>query len=110
MSTSTNGTKWSAVSRIPIDPTKSTVDHFIPGLGVDRATSGNTAHLAMTYYYYPVAACNNSCKLEVGFTVSDDGGRTWTAGKNLAGPMELLAGPGPDGGRGGPGSCHPGHH
>jgi hypothetical protein len=89
MSTSTNGTKWSAVSRIPIDPVNSTVDHFIPGLGVDRATSGKTAHLAMTYYYYPVAQCNNSCKLEVGFTVSNDGGTTWTAGKHLAGPMEL---------------------
>jgi hypothetical protein len=89
MSTSTNGTKWSAVSRIPIDPVKSTVDHFIPGLGVDRATSGKTAHLALTYYYYPVAQCNNSCKLEVGYTTSQDGGKTWTAGKNIAGPMEL---------------------
>jgi hypothetical protein len=89
MSTSTNGTKWSAVARIPIDSTKSTVDHFIPGLGVDRATSGKTAHLAMTYYYYPVSQCNNSCKLEVGFTVSKDGGNTWTAGKNVAGPMQL---------------------
>ena len=75
MSTSTNGTKWSAVTRIPIDPTKSTVDHFLPGLGVDRATSGKTAHLAMTYYYYPVSQCDNSCKLEVGFTVSQDGGK-----------------------------------
>jgi hypothetical protein len=89
MSTSTNGTKWSAVTRIPIDPIKSTVDHFLPGLGVDRATSGKTAHLAMTYYYYPVSQCDNSCKLEVGFTVSDDGGNTWTAGKHLAGPMDL---------------------
>ena len=89
MSTSTNGTKWSAVTRIPIDPTKSTVDHFLPGLGVDRATSGKTAHLAMTYYYYPVSQCDNSCKLEVGFTVSQDGGKTWTAGKHLAGPMDL---------------------
>jgi hypothetical protein len=41
---------------------------------VDRATSGKTAHLAMTYYYYPVSQCDNSCKLEVGFTVSDDVG------------------------------------
>jgi hypothetical protein len=89
MSTSTNGTKWSAVTRIPIDPIKSTVDHFLPGLGVDRATSGKTAHLAMTYYYYPVSECGNSCELEVGFTVSDNGGKTWTAGKHLAGPMEL---------------------
>jgi hypothetical protein len=89
LSTSTNGTKWTTPVRIPIDPIKSTVDHFIPGIGVDLATSGQTAHLALTYYYYPVASCNNSCKLNVGFTVSQDGGKTWTAGKKLAGPMQL---------------------
>ena len=75
--------------RIPIDPVTSTVDHFIPGIGVDPNTSGTTAHLAMTYYYYPVAACGNSCKLYVGFTASSDGGKTWTAGQQLAGPMTL---------------------
>jgi hypothetical protein len=89
MSTSTNGTTWTSPVRIPIDPIKITVDHFIPGLGVDLATSGNKAHLALTYYYYPVASCNSSCQLNVGFTVSQDGGKTWTAGKKLAGPMKL---------------------
>ena len=89
MSTSKDGVHWSAVSRIPIDPTTSTVDHFIPGLGVDPTTSGATAHLAMTYYYYPVAACNSSCQLNVGFTISENGGNTWTAGTHLAGPMRL---------------------
>jgi hypothetical protein len=89
ISSSTNGKTWTHPARIPIDPIKSTVDHFIPGLGVDLATSGKTAHLALTYYYYPVASCNNSCQLEVGFTVSQDGGKTWTAGKHLAGPMQL---------------------
>ncbi len=43
----------------------------------------------MTYYYYPVASCNNSCKLYVGYTTSENGGQTWTKGKELAGPMEL---------------------
>ena len=89
MSTSTNGTSWSAVARIPIDPVSSTVDHFIPGVGINIGTSGSTAQLTVTYYYYPVANCNNSCKLYVGFTTSGDGGQTWTAGKELAGPMQL---------------------
>jgi hypothetical protein len=89
LSTSKDGKNWTTPTRIPIDPLKSTVDHFIPGLGVDLATSGKTAHLALTYYYYPVANCGNSCKLNVGFTVSQDGGKTWTAGKKLAGPMQL---------------------
>jgi hypothetical protein len=89
MSTSSDGKTWSQISRIPIDSLQSTVNHFIPGLGVDLATSGKTAHLTLVYYYYPVTSCNNSCQLEVGFTTSQNGGKTWTAGKRLAGPMQL---------------------
>ena len=51
ISTSTNGTKWTAPARIPIDALNSTVDHFIPGLGVDRATSGTTAHLDLNLLF-----------------------------------------------------------
>jgi hypothetical protein len=89
MSTSIDGRKWSLVSRIPIDSKKSTVDHFIAGIGVDHATSGKTAHLTVVYYYYPVSACRSSCQLEVGFVTSNNAGKTWTAGKQLAGPMQL---------------------
>jgi hypothetical protein len=38
-SSSTDGFTWSAVTRVPIDAIKSGVDHFIPGLAVDKATS-----------------------------------------------------------------------
>ena len=90
MSTSTDGNTWSSPVRIPIDPTSSTVDHFIPGIGVDHSTSGNTAHLTLLYYYYPVSNCSSStCQLDVGFVGSNDGGGTWTAGKKIAGPMQL---------------------
>jgi hypothetical protein len=90
MSTSTDGQTWSAPSRIPIDPTTSTVDHFLPGIGVDPNTSGDSAHLTVVYYYYPTAGCTTAtCQLDVGFTTSEDGGATWTAGQQLAGPMHL---------------------
>jgi hypothetical protein len=90
MSTSADGKTWSAVTRIPIDPTTSTVDHFLPGIGVDPTTSGSTAHVTIVYYYYPVSNCSSTtCQLEVGFTTSTDGGATWTAGVKLAGPMKL---------------------
>jgi hypothetical protein len=88
MSTSTDGQKWTAVARIPIDAVTSTVDHFMSGIGADPATSGSTAHLALVYYYYPVANCS-SCQLYAGYTASQDGGQTWTAGAQLAGPMKL---------------------
>src|SRR3989442_1456059 len=74
-STSSDGTTWFAPSRVPIDPTTSTVDHFIPGLAVDRTTAGASAHLGLTYYYYPNAACSAaSCQLSVGFISSTNGG------------------------------------
>jgi hypothetical protein len=89
-SSSTDGKTWSAVTRIPIDATTSTVDHFLPGIGIDPATSGSGAHLAIVYYYYPTAKCSAStCQLEVGFVTSSDGGSTWTAGAKIAGPMKL---------------------
>jgi hypothetical protein len=98
MSTSTDGNTWSPVSRIPIDPVSSTVDHFLPGIGIDPATSGKTTHLTVVYYYYPVSNCNDSCKLEVGFSGSLDGGASWSGGIFLAGPMQISWLPISDGG------------
>jgi hypothetical protein len=79
MSTSTNGQAWTPVVRIPIDATSSTVDHFLPGIGVEPGTGGSTAHLGLLYYYYPVSSCTTStCLLGVGFIESFDGGASWT--------------------------------
>jgi len=90
MSTSTDGVTWSPLVRIPIDATSSTVDHFIPGIALDRNTSGNTAHLGLTYYYYPVANCTlATCQLNVGFISSTDGGANWSAPTAIAGPMTM---------------------
>ena len=78
------------MTRVPIDPTTSGVDHFIPGIAVDRATSGSSAHLALAYYYYPVSNCSaDTCQLTVGFVSSLDGGATWTPPTRVAGPMSL---------------------
>jgi hypothetical protein len=52
MSTSIDGINWSPVQLIPNDPPGSGIDHIIPGLGVDKHSSGKTTHLALTYYYH----------------------------------------------------------
>lgn len=88
-STSADGVNWTAASRVPIDPVTSGEDHFIPGLAVDPATSGAGAHLGLTYYFYPKAACGGACQLEVGFISSPDGGAHWGTATQLAGPMAL---------------------
>jgi hypothetical protein len=89
-STSTDGVHWSAVTRIPIDATTSTVDHFIPGIGIDPATSGATAHVAVHYYFYSVSNCTvATCRLGVGYISSHNGGSTWSHPKALTGVMRL---------------------
>jgi hypothetical protein len=88
-STSSDAKTWSPVTRIPIDPTTTTEDHFIPGIAVDHATSGSTAHIGVTYYFYPVASCTvSTCKLGVGFVSSTNAGKSWTKAKGLVNGMK----------------------
>src|SRR5262249_58384934 len=51
-SRSRDGVKWTPVARIPIDDTTSTVDHFIPRIGIHPSSSGHTARIAIHSYYY----------------------------------------------------------
>jgi hypothetical protein len=88
--TSSDGTTWSAVKRIPIDPVGSTVDHLIPGIGVDRSTSGANTHIGVTYYFYPTTNCTlATCQLHAGFISSANGGTSWSAPTDVAGPMTM---------------------
>ena len=82
-STNAAGTTWSAVTRVPIDTVKSGIDHFIPGLAVNKATSGAAAQLGLTYYFYP----KGSTQLSVGFISSADGGTTWSAPQTITSGM-----------------------
>src|SRR5262249_9972043 len=77
------GTSWSAIIRVPIDNTNSNIDHFIPGLAVNKATSGAGAQLGLTYYFYP----SNSTQLSVGFISSSNGGSTWTTPQTIISGM-----------------------
>jgi len=82
--TSTNGTTWTALTRVPIDPVTSTEDHFTPGFAIQRGTTGSTAHLALTYNFFPKANCGSTCRLGVGVITSTNGGTTWGSAKTLA--------------------------
>jgi hypothetical protein len=89
-STSTDGTTWSPVTRIPIDPVGSGTDHFIPGLAVNPVTSGAHTQLALTYYYDTNPSCSGStCEIQAGFTSSIDNGATWSTAVTLSAPMQL---------------------
>jgi hypothetical protein len=100
MITSSDGVTWSLPARIPIDQLASGVDHFLPSIAVDPATSGSAVHLGITYYFYPQSNCGTfTCQLDVGFISSQDGGATWSAPTQLAGPMLLSSLPSTDQGQ-----------
>jgi BNR repeat-like domain len=84
VASSSDGLTWAGPFRVPIDATTSTVDHFIPGIGVDVSTSGAGAHVALTYYFYPVSNCSGTaCQLQVGQISSSAGLSGWGAPTTL---------------------------
>lgn len=82
-SLNSTGTSWSSVSRVPIDATNSGIDHFIPGLAVNKTTSGSSAQLGLTYYFYP----SGSTQLSVGFISSTNAGSTWSTPQTIISGM-----------------------
>jgi len=90
LSSSADGTTWSPVSRIPLDPVGSNVDHFIPGLAVSSTSAGDHTLLALTYYFDTNPSCSGlTCQIQVGFASSLDNGQTWSTPQILSDPMQL---------------------
>ena len=113
-------------SRIAIEAdsgaSSDTVDHFIPAIAADPASSGASARLALFYYYYPVSGCGsfiqdlilpiggpqpaNQCQPRYAYTSSTNAGTSWTTPLTLASMPSLAVLPrtGPIGttGNGGP--------
>ena len=88
LSSSNNGRHWTKPVRIPIDARNSSVDHFLPAIGVDPTTAAASAHLGLLYHFYPQADCTvATCELSVGFGSSTDAGAAWTF-QQLAGPFK----------------------
>src|SRR5439155_20491460 len=59
-------------------------------LAVDPTTSGSTAHLALTYYFYPNAACTPAtCVLRAATISSPDAGANWGSPDTLGPSMTL---------------------
>jgi hypothetical protein len=94
LSSSADGVNWATPVRLPTSSVGCTAasctDILIPGLAVDRSTSGKRAHLAVVYYTFPNINCTfSTCQLNVGFLSSTDAGKHWSSPQQLAGPMTL---------------------
>ena len=67
-----------------------TQDTFIPGIAVDRTTSGGSIKVSVGYYFYPNVNCSEAtCQLAVGYISSTNGGTSWSAPTVLRGPMTM---------------------
>lgn len=91
LTTTTDGTTWTPLQRIPLDPIGSNIEHLTAGIAVDTATSGSHTRLAVTYYYFlPDAACTNAtCQMYAGFASSVNAGKSWSRRQTLTGPMAV---------------------
>jgi BNR repeat-like domain len=90
LSTSVDGATWSPVTRIPIDAVGSNVDHFIPGLAVNRDSYGAGTQLALTYYFDTSPSCTgSSCEIQAGFVSSTNNGAGWSTPTSLSSPMQI---------------------
>jgi hypothetical protein len=87
--TTADGIHWSPVQRVPIDGLASGVDHLIPGIGVDVATSGGGAHVGLAYYQVQAGCAFADCRLQAAFVSSGDGGGHWSAPTPLGSAMPL---------------------
>jgi hypothetical protein len=90
LTSSADGTTWSPVSRIPLDPVGAGVDHLTAGVAVDPSSQGDNTALALTYYAEKPSGCSgSSCELTVEFSSSLDNGRTWSSPVPVSDPMQL---------------------
>ena len=89
-SSSADGVTWTSPARVPIDATNSNVDHFDPGFGIQPGTSGGSANIGLTFYFFSDVNCSTStCQLGVAFISSTNGGSSWSSAVTLAGPMKV---------------------
>src|ERR1700730_15005692 len=79
MSTPRDGTPWATPAPAMIDPVTSKVDQYTPGLVIDPATSGSTAHIALTFNFFLNSNCS-PCSLGAACVSSKNGGATWSNG------------------------------
>jgi len=85
LSQSSNGNRWSAPKRVPLDGAS---DHVIPGLAVAPARRGKPVRLGLAYYTIASDHCRPAtCRIAPYFVGSSNGGRTWSRPVRAHAPM-----------------------
>jgi hypothetical protein len=81
---------WAAPRRVQVRNAGTNPDDEIPGLGIDAATGGAGARLALTFYTLRAAGCAPAkCLLDVRLATSANAGRAWTVRRLNTRAMKL---------------------
>jgi len=89
MVSSTDGTTWSAVTRLAVDSVGSGTNHFLPTLAVNPT---NPNSFVLTYYSSVTAQCSGTtCAITPQLSASSDGGQTWSTPINLSASFPISA-------------------
>jgi hypothetical protein len=84
ISSSPDGTTWSAPRRVPTAPVAAARNAFVPAVAADTAARSG-APLAVVYHWTPTRGCTAAaCRVDVGLVASRDGGRTWGRPQRLS--------------------------
>ena len=88
IASSADGVRWSAPRRLPVVAPESPSERFLPGLAVNPAAAPHD--LAVVYHSMPTSDCSpRTCRIDVWFARSTDGGETWGARRLNARSMRL---------------------
>jgi hypothetical protein len=80
---STDGVTWST-ARVPVAATTSRAHFVHPAVAVDPASSGRAIRVGIVYYVLPTTQCDvSTCRIDVGFVSSANGGSTWGPARRL---------------------------
>ncbi len=82
VSTSGDGVRWQTPRRLPLAAETGSADRFLPAVAVQQA--GSLFRVSVVYYSMPTTVClETTCRVDVGYAESADGGVTWTAPRRL---------------------------
>jgi hypothetical protein len=97
---SQDGVRWSTTRRVPTAPVLDGLHHFVPGLGVDQATSGSTMRVAVAFSVLGPRGCTSeTCRVQSYFVSTTNGGVGWSTPEPLGSAQPLDAFPQSSAGR-----------
>jgi hypothetical protein len=89
LASSPDGAAWSPPRRLPLVPATSSAELFLPALAV-AGVAGRPHRISLVYHVMPNPFCSAAtCRIDVRYADSRDGGRTWRTRVLIARPMRL---------------------